>query len=624
MFAFVFVIDAVIAGLVLLDHKIGPAQPVAGLAVFALLGFWTVNWLQDELLNAALIFYFVFSVWHAVFPLLLQRRFGLKTPLWAGQAFPALALILVLIPIFKFAQISFIVWPFVFLVDALAIAIAVLVGSMISVLAVLILTVAATGALIFKIPATVADLAGSSYLVDVCGPFFLLGVFAVFFVAASFWLLRKIKPAALAGSEMVPGGEIAAQLPVLSAALPFLLLIMATARLPLANPSPIFGLGVLLVILLLGVAKLLSIDLLPAVGLVCVTAVECTWHFSRFDPAPAGVPLAWYLVFFAIFTVYPFVFLRQFAGKTIPWATAAMAGVPQFLLIHRLVAAAHPNQFMGLLPLAFTIPPLLGLVIVLRKISTDNPARITHLAWFGGVALFFITLIFPIQFDRQWITIGWALEGAALLWLFHRVPHAGLKLAGAGLLAAAFVRLALNPAVLEYHTRSATLILNWYLYAYGAVTLCLFVGARLMAPPRNMVAQINAPPILTGLGTVLAFLLLNIEIADFFSAPGSTLTFQFSGDFARDMTYSIAWAIFALGLLVVGILKKIPISRYSGLGLLSITLLKLFFHDLAQLGPLYRIGAFISVAVIVMLASFAYQRFFAATAQPKEKIEPVR
>ena len=53
-----------------------------------------------------------------------------------------------------------------------------------------------------------------------------------------------------------------------------------------------------------------------------------------------------------------------------------------------------------------------------------------------------------------------------------------------------------------------------------------------------------------GLGTVLAFLLLNIEIADYFSAPGSTLTFQFSGNFARDMTYSIAWALFALVLLV--------------------------------------------------------------------------
>ena len=193
----------------------------------------------------------------------------------------------------------------------------------------------------------------------------------------------------------------------------------------------------------------------------------------------------------------------------------------------------------------------------------------TQLAWFGGVALFFITLIFPIQFDRQWITIGWALEGAALLWLFHRVPHPGLRLTGVGLLVAAFVRLAFNPAVLEYHARSATPILNWYLYAYGIVTVCLFAGARLLAPPRNLILQSNAPPILAGLGTVLAFLLLNIEIADYFSAPGSTLTFQFSGNFARDMTYSIAWALFALVLLVIGILRKIPATRYAAPGVVE-------------------------------------------------------
>jgi len=117
---------------------------------------------------------------------------------------------------------------------------------------------------------------------------------------------------------------------------------------------------------------------------------------------------------------------------------------------------------------------------------------------------------------------------------------------------------------------------------------------------------------------VLAFLLLNIEIADYFSPTGSTLTFKFSGNFARDMTYSIAWALFALVLLVIGILRKIPAARYSAIGLLSVTLLKLFFHDLARLGQLYRIGAFIGVAVIAMLASFAYQRFFSAALKEKE------
>jgi len=45
---------------------------------------------------------------------------------------------------------------------------------------------------------------------------------------------------------------------------------------------------------------------------------------------------------------------------------------------------------------------------------------------------------------------------------------------------------------------------------------------------------------------------------------------------------------------------------------------KLFFHDLSQLDQLYRIGAFIVVAVIAILASFLYQRFLAATEKNNE------
>jgi hypothetical protein len=618
MFSFVFLIDLVAAALVVLDDEMAPAQPIAGLAVFGLLAAWTAHSLSNELLNAALAFYLVFAIVHSVFPVLLQRRYGIRAPLWAGQLFPPLALVLVLIPIFKLAELSFIVWPFVLLVDVLAIGLAVLLGSLLPVLIVMLLTLAATGALIFKIPTELTGLPTS---------FFLLGAFAVFFVAVSVWALRKLKPGIL--NKTIPLNEdalqsenLAAFLPACSAVLPFLLLIMATFRLPMANPSSVFGLALLLIVLLLGITKLFSQDWLPAVGLACVAALECAWHFSRFDLANLNVSpnlaLTWYLVFFAVFASFPFLFLKQFGGRVAPWATAALAGLPQFFLIHRLVTVAYPNHVMGLLPAAFAIPSLLSLVVVLKKIPAANPSRMTQLAWFGGVALFFITLIFPIQFDRQWITIGWALEGAALLWLFHRVPHPGLRLTGAGLLVAAFIRLACNPAVLEYHARSTTPVLNWYLYAYGIVTVCLFAGARLLAPPRNIILHSNAQPILAGLGTVLAFLLLNIEIADYFSPAGSTLTFQFSGNFARDMTYSIAWALFALVLLIIGILRKIPAARYCAIGLLIVTLLKLFFHDLTQLGQLYRIGAFFGVAVIAMLASFAYQRFYAAGTQDKE------
>jgi hypothetical protein len=623
MFGFVFLIDVVAAALTLLDKRLSAAQSISGFAVFGLLALWTSESLSNELLNAALVFYFLFAVAHSAWPALLQRGRGASAPAWAAHIFPVLALGLVLVPVFKLAEVSFIVWPFILVVDMLAIALAVLTATLLPVLAVLLLTLAATGALIFKIPSDLTGLPVS---------FFLLGAFAVFFVVAGVWLARRFKPEALKtgakfGGDFAAPGDVAAMLPACSIVLPFSLLIMATLRLPLLNPTPVFGLALLLVVLLLGVTKLFSFDWMPAIGLACVTALECAWHFNHFQPAnPQQAPLlvlAWYLIFFAAFALFPFLFMRQFTNKTVPWAAAALAGPPQFFLIHRLAGAVYPNAFMGLLPAAFAIPGLLSLVVVLKKTAPENKFHTTQLAWFGGVALFFITLIFPIQFERQWITIGWALEGAALLWLYQRVPHPGLQLTGTGLLAAAFVRLALNRAVLEYHARAATPILNWYLYAYGIVIVCLFAGAKLLAPPRGTMAKINAPAILAALGVVLAFLLLNIEIADYFSEPGATLTFQFRGNFARDMTYSIGWALFALALLVWGIARRIPAARYAAMGLLCVTLLKLFFHDLARLGQLYRIGAFVGVAVIAMLASFAYQKFFAAGDKAK-KIQNAR
>ena len=614
LFGFVFLVDLGVTALAWLDDETSVAQPLAGLAVFGLLAMWTGNSLTNELLNAGLAFYFIVAVLHSAFPIILHRLRGAKTTLWGAQIFPPLALALVLIPIFKLTELSFAVWPFVLLVDLLAIGLAVLTVSLLPVIAVLLLTLAATGALIFKIPATLTGMPTS---------FSLLGAFAVFFVVASVWLVRKLKPEAFArgikfNDDFANAENLAALLPAFSATLPFLLLIMATLRLPLANPSPVFGIALLLVVLLFGLTKMFSLDWLPAIGLACVTALECAWHFNRFDPANAAAPLTWYLVFLGMFVLFPFVFLKKFSNKTIPWATAALVGLPQFLLIYRLVKVAGPNDMMGLLPAAFAIPPLLALVVVLKTIPAETKARLTQLAFFGGVGLFFITLIFPVQFDKQWITIGWALEGAALLWLFHRVPHDGLRLTGFGLLVAAFTRLALNVEVLNYHLRSATPVLNWYLYSYGIVTICLFVGARLLASPRNLILKANVQPILAGLGTGLAFLLMNVEIADYFTTAGARVQFEFGGNFAREMTYTISWALFALVLIVVGIVRRIPAARYAALGLLSVTLLKLFFHDLAHLNQLYRIGALVGVAVIAWLASFAYQKFYASANKETE------
>ncbi|PYL07666.1 MAG: hypothetical protein DME34_06455 [Verrucomicrobia bacterium] len=609
LFGYLFIVDLGLLILILLERQLALLGGLGGFAAFVLLAAWTRHELTTAHLYTALAFYFVFALLHTAMPVALQRLRAIALPWWS-HIFPAFALLLVLMPILQLTPLSIAVWPFVLIVDLLAIVVAAATATLLPVVVVLLLTLATLGAFIVRIPDGLTGLPTA---------LFLLGGFAGLFLVAPTLASRRLthqtgtRTPSLFGDISDPA-NLSIQLPALSATLPFLLLIMVTLRLPLSNPSAVFALAFLLVILLLGMSIIFSLDLLPAIGLVSVLALEHAWHLQHFNPARATLPLLWYLGFYTVFSIFPFLFHRKLAPKSAPWVTAALAGPLHFYLIYQLIRAAYPGAFFGLVPAAFALPSLLGLSIVLKRTPLTSPSRDAQVALFGGAALFFITLIFPITFDRQWITLGWALEGAALCWLFRRVPHPGLRMAGVILLCVVFVRLALNPAVLSYHPRAAMPIWNWYLYTYGIATVCLLGAARLLAPPRHLVLGWNAPPLLYALGAVLAFLLLNIEIADYFSTPGAAaLTFQFSGNFARDMSYSIAWALFALALLIIGMRKQSAAARYAGLALLGVTVAKLFLHDLSQLEQLYRIGAFVVVAIIAILASFLYQRFLAAT-----------
>jgi uncharacterized membrane protein len=614
IFSFAFLVDLALLGQSSLRERLRRSGWASGAAVFLLLTIWTTGFLTVELLNWALAFYLVFSALHTMFPVVLRRFRPAIGPAWWSSLFPALSLILVMLFISSHSGVlPILVWPCVLLIDLIAIGLAITSGAILGILPVLVLTILAIALWIGRISAGLSSLSNL---------FMVIGSFAVIFFAVGIFasLRRESRPFEADQSEESAEGEswvtrlagdralLNALTPMLSATLPFLLLMMVVLRLPLANPSPVFGLGALLAVLLLGLVHFYRVDILAAVGMGCVLLVEYLWHLSHFDAAQPVLPLSWYLGFTALFMVFPFVFAERLENRIIPWATAALSGPAHFGLIYRTVSQAFPNPYMGIVPALMALPSLIALIWVLRRAPAGDRLRNALLALFGGASLFFVTLIFPVQFERQWITIGWALEGVALLWLFHRVQHPGLKPAGAGLLICAFLRLAVNPAVFTYYLRTSTPIFNWYLYAYGITAACLMAGGHLLASPHQRVLNVNVQAVLYSLGTVLSFLLLNIEIADYFSI-GATLTFNLSGNLAQDMTYSLAWAAFAFVLFIIGVNRRIVPARYSGFCLLTATMLKLFLHDLWRLGGLYRIGALIGLAVVLILVSFVYQRF---------------
>lgn len=589
LYGFVFGINALVMAIVWQQPRVVIAQLIIASLTFVHLTIWTMSALTNELLPHALVIYLGFGILHTVFAILWARRKE-TAPLAIGWT-PVISLVLLLMPMIGLDSVSFAIWPVILLVDLLIIGLALSTRSLTPVLAALVLTLLTAGVWLFRLPVH-----ESHSLM----PFLtVVGGFAVLFGIASGFLNRKI-----------PDARYGSYLPISSAVLPFVLLIMATLRLRVEDPSAVFGLALLLVVFLLGLARVNGTTVLVPTALGCVLALEWVWHEGQFTSQTPVLPLLWYLGFYALFTVFPLVFRRFFAERRLPWAASAAAGIGTFWLVYQLVKSTWPNEMMGLLPAGFAIAPALLLLFVVKRHAPDNPARLSQLAWFGGVTLLFITLIFPLQFHNQWITLGWALEGAALCWLFRRVPHPGLWATGLVLLGAAFVRLALNPAVLSYQSPGATPILNWQLYAYSVAAGAMFAGARALQPPRDFWNGINLRGGLCSLGGILLFLLLNIEIADAFTPVGSrSIVFEFDGNLARDMTYTISWALFALGLLGIGFWKRLAPTRYAGIGLLALALLKLFLHDLANIDSIYRIGALVVVAVIALMASFLYQRF---------------
>ncbi len=72
---------------------------------------------------------------------------------------------------------------------------------------------------------------------------------------------------------------------------------------------------------------------------------------------------------------------------------------------------------------------------------------------------------------------------------------------------------------------------------------------------------------------------------------------------------SVFWGLFALGLVTGGLVYRVRPLRMAGLAFFTLVVLKIFFSDLAQLDPLYKIIAFTLLGIVLLAGAFVYLRF---------------
>lgn len=110
------------------------------------------------------------------------------------------------------------------------------------------------------------------------------------------------------------------------------------------------------------------------------------------------------------------------------------------------------------------------------------------------------------------------------------------------------------------------------------------------------------------------------RIAAFEALLYSTLLIVLSGDLVNLMTQfgiadatklglSILWVAYALFLVVIGIARNKKYLRFAAIGLIGVTLVKLFFYDIADLPTIPKAILFIAIGIVLLVVSFLYNKY---------------
>jgi uncharacterized membrane protein len=340
------------------------------------------------------------------------------------------------------------------------------------------------------------------------------------------------------------------------------------------------------------------------------------WYSSFYTRSQLRLTLGFATLFFAIFAVAPLVARRpedqSGVSAAIPLFLAFVNAGAYFLEVYVMFVEISATRT------AWFALALAAVYIFLSRQAQSRYSdptvaqklRFLHLA----LAIGFITIAIPIRLETHWITIGWFVEAAVLLWVADRI-HSDLLNAFAILaLALGVVRLLFVDDF--YSTR---LIFNARM-ATHALAIAVLAAVAWYASKRGDDTGRTAAAVSIIALNLLALIALSREVADYYAQQMSSLQARHGPwnptawanlravQITRDFAYSALWMSYGAMLMIVGFWRRSAFVRWQALVLIAATTVKVFIYDVSQLDRAFRILSFIALGALLLAISFVYQR----------------
>ena len=271
------------------------------------------------------------------------------------------------------------------------------------------------------------------------------------------------------------------------------------------------------------------------------------------------------------------------------------------------------NWFMLNFGVAVLASILAGYILWRRRDALELQEQKGHIV-FALAAASWAAIAVPVQFDGAWISVAWAVEAVLLLVISVRLALTEMRWFSYGLLAAMVLRLlALDTFDADLDTFRPAL--NWRFLAFAAGIAALY-SARWLAfrrpeipsNPIEATERMAALPVLLVLANALTLWLLSAEIIT--SAYSAFLDLpDDASENVASLGLSLLWAVYAVALIVLGIVRRLRWVRLAGLALLAVPVVKLFAFDSLQLEQEYRVIAFLALGLILVAGGLLYQRY---------------